>query len=200
MIWHYHDFIILDHLDRFQRNETLDASSNFWAPTGVLELIALLSLMTRGKHRKSSSLLGEVQVSISQCVGSDWLVRSQTQQLKLVWTLLDLSFDFQDMLVELDSLNWLYKDLYSGKEDSDLDMKSNMLSLRPKVNAIKWVLSWVVIQSHPQLRQVPLGLVALWEVSFGFLTAALQVITKLMKLLICCYLLHVPGLQSGFCC
>ena len=43
------------------------------------------------------------------------------------------------MLVELDSLNWLYKDLYSGKEDSNLEIKSSMLSLRPKVNAIKYV-------------------------------------------------------------
>ena len=43
------------------------------------------------------------------------------------------------MLVELDSLNWLYKDLYSGKEDSDLEIKSSVLSLRPKVNTIKYV-------------------------------------------------------------
>ena len=43
------------------------------------------------------------------------------------------------MLVELDSLNWLYKDLYSGKEDSNLEIKSSMLSVCPKVNAIKYV-------------------------------------------------------------
>ena len=48
------------------------------------------------------------------------------------------------MLVELDSLNWMYKDLYSGKEDSNLEIKSSMLLLRPKVNAIKYVNSIII--------------------------------------------------------
>jgi len=44
-----------------------------------------------------------------------------------------------ELLVELDIFNWIYKDLFSDGEQVDLDIKSSVLSIKPKINAIKYV-------------------------------------------------------------
>ena len=45
----------------------------------------------------------------------------------------------KDLLVDLDTFNWLYKDLYGDKPEVDLEIKASVLSIKPKMNIIRLV-------------------------------------------------------------
>lgn len=65
-------------------------------------------------------------------------LRAKTGTMKVViFYYLCYSLLTQNHLVELDSLNWVHKDLYKHEEDENLDIKSSLLSLLPKINAIR---------------------------------------------------------------